>query len=153
MQLNGSQVAYFQDMPAPAGTELAGWAALVHTLGFKAPMREPSCISEKHVGGSQRMDGPWRVFDKRYKAGGDVTDHLTFALRHEAIDLLVFKRALEAVPAEAITDFVRDTPTGAVARRLWFFYELLTGKRLDLDDAQNVAAPHTYPPLEGLALA
>jgi hypothetical protein len=92
------------------------------------------------------MDGPWRVFDKRYKAGSDLTDHLTFALRHEAIDLLVLKRALEAVPAKTIEEFVRATPTGAVTRRLWFFYELLTGCRLDLDDAQNVAAVDALDP-------
>lgn len=146
MQLDVSQVAYFQDKPVPPGTELAGWAALVHALGIKAPMREPSCISEKHVGGSQRMDGPWRIFDKRYKAGNDLTDHLTFALRHEAIDLLVLKRALDAAPAKTIENFIKETPTGAVARRVWFFYELLTGSRLDLEDAQNLAAVDALDP-------
>ena len=85
------------------------------------------------------MDGAWRVFDKRYKTGSDSTDHLTFALRHETIDLLVLKRVLKALPAGEIEAFIKQTPTGAVARRLWFFYELLTGARLDLEDAQNVA--------------
>ena len=146
MHLDVSHVAYFQDHPVPAGVELAGWAALVHALKLAAPVREPSCVSERHVGGSQRKDGPWRIFDKRYKAGSDVTDHLTFALRHETLDLLVLKRVLEAVPADIIEDFVRQTPTGAVARRLWFFYELLTGDRLDLDDAQNVAAVDALDP-------
>ncbi|MEO9299783.1 Fic family protein [Devosia alba] len=146
MQLDVSQVAYFQDKPVPAGTKLAGWAALVHALGLQAPVREPSCISEKHVGGSRRMDGVWRIFDKRYKAGSNLTDHLTFALRHEVIDLLVLKRALDAVPARTIEEFVKATPTGAVTRRLWFFYELLTGGRLYLDDAQNVAAVDALDP-------
>jgi Fic/DOC family protein len=146
MHLDVSQVAYFQDKLVPAGTELTGWAALVHALALKAPVREPSSISEKHVGGSQRMAGAWRVFDKRYKAGSDVADHLTFALRHETIDLLVLKRALEAVPAKTVEDFVKATPTGAVTRRLWFFYELLTGNRLDLDDALNVAAVDALDP-------
>ncbi len=146
MHLDVSQASYFQDKLVPARTELAGWAALVHTLGLKAPVREPSCISEKHIGGSQRIDGPWRVFDKRYKAGCDLTDHLTFALRHEAIDLLVLKRALETVPGKTIEEFVKATPTGAVTRRLWFFYELLTGSRLNLDDAQNVSAVDALDP-------
>lgn len=146
MHLDVSQVAHFQDQPVPAGAELAGWAALVHALNLAAPVREPSCISERHVGGSQRKDGSWRIFDKRYKTGDLVVDYLTFALRHEAMDLLVLKRALKAVPAAIIEDFVRRTPTGAVARRLWFFYELLTGARLDLDDAQNVAAVDALDP-------
>ncbi|MGV8856218.1 MAG: Fic family protein [Devosia sp.] len=146
MHLDVGRTAYFQDKPVPAGTELIGWAALVHALGLKAPVRTPSCISEKHVGGSQRLEGPWRVFDKRYKAGGDVTDHLTFALRHETIDLLVLKRAIKAVPKAVLVDFISATPTGAVARRLWFFYELLIGDRLDVEDAQNVAAVDALDP-------
>lgn len=139
-------IAYFQDKPIPDGTELAGWAALVQMLGLNAPVRGPSCISEKHVGGSQRLDGPWRIFDKRYKTGSQAADHLTFALRHETIDLLVLKKALQAVSPKMLEDFVKETPTGAVARRLWFFYELLTGDRLDLDDAQNVAAVDALDP-------
>jgi hypothetical protein len=136
----------FQDKPLPGDTALAGWAALVHALDLRAPVRDPSCISERHVGGSQRQEGAWRVFDKRYNVDSDVASHLTFALRHENLDLLVMKRVLEAVPAEAIEDMVRATPTGAVGRRVWFFYELLTGRRLDLEDAGNVAAVDALDP-------
>ena len=146
MRIDASDEAYFQDKPVPAGAELAGWAALAQGLGVRAPVREPSCISDRHVGGSQRMDGGWRVFDKRYRTGSDLAAHLTFALRHEAIDLLVLKRVLEAAPPEAIEEMVRQTPTGAVARRIWFFYELLTGKRLTLENAGNVAAVDALDP-------
>lgn len=146
MQLDVGQAAYFQDHPIPSGTELVGWAALVHALAINAPVRIPSCISTKHVGGSQRLEGSWHVFDKRYRSGNHVTDHLTFALRHEAIDLLVLKRVLQAVPADVLVEFIKATPTGAVARRLWFYYELLIGDRLDLDDAQNVAAVDALDP-------
>lgn len=137
---------YFQDKALPAGTELAGWAALVAGLDLKAPVREPSCISAQHVGGSQRREGGWRVFDKRYKAGNDLTDHLTFALRHEHIDLLILKRTFDAVPATAIEEMLHSTPTGAVSRRVWFFYELLTGRRLNLKDAGRIAAVDALDP-------
>ncbi|MEQ8445189.1 MAG: Fic family protein [Pelagibacterium sp.] len=146
MHLDPDQVDYFQGQPVLAGTKVAGWAALVHSLGIKAPVRQPSCISEKYVGGSQRIDGAWRVFDKRYEVGTTVADHLTFALRHEAIDLLILKRIFEAVPASVIETIIKDTPTGTVARRIWFFYELLTGSKLDLEDAQNVAAVDALDP-------
>ena len=146
MHLDPDQVDYFQDQPVPAGTKLAGWAALVHSLGIKAPVRQPSCISEKHVGGSQRLDGAWRIFDKRYDVGTTVADHLTFALRHEAMDLLILKRVFEAVPATVIETIIKDTPTGTVARRIWFFYELLTGSELGLEYAQNVAAVDALDP-------
>lgn len=147
MLLNVGDTNYFQNEHVPEGAELAGWAALVQALDLQAPVRNPSCISTKHIKGSQRIEGAWRVFDKRYRAGSDFADHLTFALRHENVDLLILRRALEAVPEGETETFVRDTPTGAISRRAWFFYELLTGKKLNIDDAQaNVAAVDALDP-------
>ena len=145
MQLDLS-TQIFQDQQLPELTELAGWAALTHALGLRAPAREPACVSERHVGGSQRREGMWRIFDKRYRVENDFASHLTFALRHENIDLLIMKRAFDAVPPVVVEDMVRTTPTGAVARRVWFFYELLTGRRLDLEDAGNMAAVDALDP-------
>ncbi len=130
----------FQDKIVPKGTQLAGWAALVQALGLQAPVRQPSCVSEKYVGGSQREEGGFRIFDKRYQPGDQFADHLTFALRHENIDLLVLKRAFDAVPKAVLEDYVRSTPTGTQTRRAWFFYEVLTGQTLDVEDAPNVTA-------------
>ncbi|MCL1477040.1 MAG: hypothetical protein MH219_05490 [Marinobacter sp.] len=33
-----------------------------------------------------------------------------------------------------------------MTRRLWFFYETLTGQRLDIDDAPNAAAVNALDP-------
>ncbi|KAA3626965.1 MAG: cell filamentation protein Fic [Proteobacteria bacterium] len=140
MRLELETPVSFQDEIVPKGAQLAGWAALVHALGLQAPVRQPSCVSEKHIGGSQREEGGFRVFDKRYQPGDDVADQLTFALRHENIDLLILKRAFEAVPKAVLEDYVRSTPTGTHTRRAWFFYEMLTGQTLDLDDAPNATA-------------
>jgi hypothetical protein len=130
----------FQGESVPQGTQLAGWAALVQALGLQAPVLRPSCVSEKHIGGSQREEGRWRVFDKRYQPGGQFADHLTFALRHENIDLLILKRAFNAAPKAVLEEYVRSAPTGTHTRRAWFFYETLTGQMLDVEDAPNVTA-------------
>ncbi|MGH7834183.1 MAG: Fic family protein, partial [Candidatus Binatia bacterium] len=99
--------------------------------------------------GSQREQGMWRVFDKRYWPGDDFAAHLTFALRHEDVDLLILKRAFDCVPVKVLEELVAAAPTGIPSRRIWFFYEWLTGKTLDVPDAKNVAAtdildPKTY---------
>ena len=125
----------FQGHHVPSGTRLIGWTALVHGLSIQAPVRHPCCVSEKHVSGSHREENNWTVFDKRYGSGNEFGDHLTFALRHEDIDLLILKRAFDAIPQSVVEDFVRATPTGTLARRAWFFYEFLTGRILDLPDA------------------
>lgn len=130
----------FQGESLPQGTQLTGWAALVQALGLQAPVRWPSCVSEKHIGGSQREDGRWRVYDKRYQPGDQFTDHLTFALRHENLDLLILKRAFIAVPKTVLEEHLRSAPTGTQTRRAWFFYEILTGQTLDVEDAPKVTA-------------
>ncbi|MCA6111811.1 Fic family protein [Bradyrhizobium cenepequi] len=130
----------FQDRLLNDQTRLVGLAALVHALSVKAPVRRPSAVSEKHIRGSHRDEGGWRLYDKRYWAGENFADHLTFALRHESLDLLVLKRIFQAVPKAEIEAFVKAAPTGVPTRRVWFLYEFLTGDTLDVSDTPNAAA-------------
>ena len=140
MRLDLAPMAIFQEKTVPAGTRPAGWAALVQALGAAAPVRRPACVSEQYVSGSRREVGAWLVFDKRYWPGETFADHLTFALRHEDIDLLVLKRIFDAVPQGEVKAFVRAAPTGVLVRRAWFLYETLTGRNLDLEDAPRAVA-------------
>ena len=131
---------YFQNEPLPEGTCPVGWVALVCGLGIKAPVRQMSCVSEKHISGSQRQEGKWLIFDKRYAPNDKPLDHIVFALKHENIDLLILKRAFDKIPKVDIEEFIKKTPTGTIARRIWFFYELLMGEKLDLGDAPKVGS-------------
>jgi hypothetical protein len=146
MKLGIGDARYFQDELVPAGTRLAGWAALVHALGLKAPVRHLSCISEKFVRGTRRQEGRWEIYDKRFALGDTLADHLSFALRHENIDLLILKKLFDAVDPGELAAFVSATPTGAITRRTWFFYETLTGRTLDLKDAPVVTAVSALDP-------
>lgn len=134
MHIDVEGLNVFQGEMLPNETRLAGWAALKHALGVQGPVRGPACVSAKHVSGSTREEGRWRVFDKRYWPGDTFADHLVFALRHETLDLLLLKRIFNAVEPETVEEFVRKTPTGIPARRVWFLYELLTEHTLDLRD-------------------
>jgi hypothetical protein len=146
MKLEIGETRYFQDEPVPAGTRLAGWSALVHALDLKAPVRNLSCISEKYVRGTRRGEGRWEIYDKRFSLEDTLADHLSFALRHENIDLLVLKRLFDAIDPSELAAFISATPNGASTRRAWFFYETLTGKRLFLDDAAAVKAVDALDP-------
>ena len=140
MRLDLGNPSSFQDQTIPAESRLTGYSALVGALGLQAPVRQPVCVSEKHIGGGKRRDGRFLVFDKRYQPGELMVEHLVFALRHENIDLLILKRAFEAVPVPVLENFARSAPTGAYTRRVWFLYELLTGKTLDIEDAPRVTS-------------
>jgi hypothetical protein len=130
----------FQEKTQPVDSRLVGWANLVRRFGVGVLVRHPSVVSVNHVKGSRREEGIWNVFDKRYWPGDDFHEHLGFALRHEDLDLLVLKGIFNVVPAETVATFVRLGPTGALGRRAWYLYELLTGRRLDIPDAGVVAA-------------
>jgi hypothetical protein len=146
MKIETGPLAVFQERSVPAGSRLAGWAALVRAFDIQAPVRRPSCVAEQHVRGSQREEEGWTVFDKRYWPGETLADHLDFALRNEDIDLLVFKRLCDAAPAEAFVGMIRAVPSGIPARRAWYLYELLTGRTLELDDAPSAAAVDVLDP-------
>ena len=135
MKLDSSDIRMIQDRLVPAG-----WGALRSVLAVEAPLRHWCCIADRHVRGSRRTDGDWEVFDKRYWPGDTFADPLTFALRHEPLDLLLLVRILKAVPAAALRDYVLGAPTGQPNRRVWFLAEHLVGRQLDLPDADPVAA-------------
>ncbi len=135
MQIPTNPHPAFQENLLPKNTALAGFSALVQALDVQAPVRSPSCVSESHVRGNTKQEGFWQIYDKRYRPEDTLSGHLTFALRHETIDLLVLKRIFEAIPQKEIEAFVQEAPTGIPNRKCWFLYEFLTGKYLDIPDA------------------
>lgn len=146
MRLETAYGPVFQEKTVPRGARLAGWAALTHTLAISAPVRWPSCVSEQYVGGSRREEGAWVIFDKRYWPGETFADHLTFAIRHVYMDLLILKRVFEAVPQAEVEAFVRAEPAATPVRRAWYLYETLTGRTLDADDAARGVAVDVLDP-------
>jgi len=134
------QPVTFQEQTVPRGTRLVGAAALVHELGVAAPVRRPACVANQHVSASRRTEERWTVFDKRYWPGDDLAGHLEFVLKHERADLLVAKRIFDALPKAAIEEMVRAAPTAAHTRRVWFLYETLADRILDVEDAPRVPA-------------
>lgn len=140
------QPSTFQGETIPAGARLAGSTALVHRLAISAPVRHRSCVSSQYVKGSQRVEESWTVFDQRYWPGDELIDHLNFALRHEALDLLVLKRVFEALPAEALDALCSRIPKSAALRRAWYLYETLTGRMLDAEDAGRAPAVDLLDP-------
>lgn len=123
-------VTIFRERRLPERAKPAGYAALIDSYGLSVPL--PLTLSA--IGSRHRVvnEGGWRILTPRHEPQASLEGHLTFALKHEGVDLAVLKRLfLAAAPAE-IARVVRTKPTGVYARRVWFLYEWLTGKVLDL---------------------
>lgn len=116
-----------------------GQVALHERLGLRVPL--PAVRSYATAGSTRRIElrpGGQTVewYPKSYETDGSITGDLRFALRYEPLDLRVLAAAFREIDPEEITSWVRREPTGAYSRRAWFFYEKLTGRRLDLPDVQ-----------------
>lgn len=75
----------------------------------------------------------------RTRCTAETGGHLTFALKNEGVDLAVLKRLFLAVKESEIAEFVRQKPTGVYTRRIWFLYEWLLGRELNLPAADKVS--------------
>ena len=117
-----------------ASRRWVGYAALQRSLGTELPLREPCAVATGHVRGSVRLENGIRVYDQRYRPEGNVAGHIFFALKHETLDLLVLKSILIKLGEKTVTAVITTYQGKQQARRLWFLYEWLTGKRLSLED-------------------
>jgi hypothetical protein len=123
-------VTVFHERRLPEAARPAGYAALIEAYDLPVPLPLTlSAIGERHR--IVERDG-WRILTPRHAPQATLEGHLTFALKHEGLDLAVLKRLFLAVRKEEIEELVRATPTGIYARRIWFLYEWLLGSMLDL---------------------
>ena len=117
----------------------AGYTYLLEKFEFAAmPNWHRSSVSTTGTHYSKVQDGfADEVFRTQYWPGEKVGDHLEFALKYDGVNLGLLACIFEHVPQKELTEYVKSKPTGKYARRIWFFYEFLTGKQLPIDDISS----------------
>ncbi len=75
-----------------------------------------------------------RIVVEQQRPEATLSAHLTFALKNEGVDLELLSRLFAEVAPDDLEAWIRREPTGQYARRAGFFYEWITGKRLDVPD-------------------
>jgi len=126
-------VTVFHQQALPERAMPAGYAALIDAFNLRVPLpRTLSAIGERH---RVSHEHGWRILTPRHAPPPDLEGHLTFALKYEGLDLAILKRLFAAVPASEIEAIVKAKPTGSYSRRIWFLYEWLLSRRLDLPNA------------------
>lgn len=123
-------VTVFQERRLPVRARPVGYAALIEAYELAAPLPITLAAIGEHHRVIEREG--WRILTPRHAPQATLEGHLVFALKHEGLDLAVLKRLFLAVTPQDIEEIVRTTPTGIYARRIWFLYEWLMGRVLDL---------------------
>lgn len=130
-------VIVFHDRRLPEAAVPVGYAALIDA--YQLPVPIPSTLSA--IGAKHRIieQADWRLYTPRHAPEASLEGHLTFALKYEGLDLAVLKRLFLTVPEQEIVALIRHRPTGRYSRRIWFLYEWLLDRRLDLPATDKVA--------------
>ncbi len=113
-------------------------------IGFKAleakfgvmlaqPLRVTSIIGTSRAT-RESLRGIENQYPAVYRPADTFAGHFEFGLKYEEIDLEFFTRLFAACGPQPLEEWCRAEPFGQYARRAGFFYEWLTGNRLDVPD-------------------
>src|SRR5258708_9979608 len=139
-------VSEFRGIPTPEPLRPVGYAALLDHYHLKVPLpRTLAGIATRHHPASTKE---WKVLTPRHEPDDDLYGHLEFALKWEGVNLGVLAALFRTVNAEEIAALVKAQPMGAYARRLWFLYEWLTGRELDVSEPGKIKAVPVLDPAQ-----
>lgn len=90
-----------------------------------------------------------RLYPKTYEIESDPIKHVEFALKHEGLNLNIIKQSLKHIGREKVCEYIKSSPTGKYARKIWFLYEFLLEDILPIDDVGRgsyvrLANPNDY---------
>jgi len=133
------KVTVFHERTTPEPGFLAGYALLIAEIEKNTETNVPlpdkfAIITEKH----QRYNtDQWQVFTIRHQPNKDLISHLVFALKYEGIDLYILKKIFQYTKAGPVISRIKKEPTSQYSRRVWFLYEWLIGKTLEIPDLKT----------------
>lgn len=129
------QVSIFQESRLPETALPVGYAALIAAFDLQVPIPLILCaIGARHKVYEQNG---WRIYTPRHEPSATLEGHLVFALKYEGLDLVVLKRFFEAVDQAELEIMIQAKPNSGYMRRIWFLYEWLLNRQLDIPDAKT----------------
>ena len=114
----------------------AGYAWLLSRFGLTVMPNWHSSFVAATGGRQQKVQGDKveDTYSLQYWPGEKIGDHLEFALKYDGVSLSSLKVIFDAVAEDELIDYIKSKPTGKYSRRIWFFYEFLTGHTLPIED-------------------
>ena len=133
------KVSVFHGRSTPEPGFLAGYAFIIAEIERSTEVIIPlpnslSIITEKH---QRYITNQWQVFTIRHRPNNELTSHLAFALKYEGIDLYILKKIFQYAKDEPVIRMMEKEPTSQYSRRVWFLYEWLIGKTLEIPDLKT----------------
>lgn len=129
------KISVFHGRQIPEKGTLVGYGALIDALSLSVPLPyRLAIISGKH---RHYQTSEWRVFTPRHQPQDTLYGHLVFCLKYEGINLLFFKKLFEVVEESVIEELVKKEPFGQYSHKVWFLFEWLMQKLLNIPDLKE----------------
>ncbi len=129
------QLSVFHGRTVPKDGVIVGYGAIIEAYKLKVPIPEKlTFISTKK---RQFENKEWKVFPSRYLPEENLYKQITFALKYEGVDLLIFKKLFEVLKRTELEEMIQQEIQGQFSRRIWFLYEWLMETKLNLPDLKT----------------
>jgi len=109
----------------------AGYAALKEIFGLPDM---PHHVISHIVSGARKTVDDQEYYPPVYAREDTLAGNLEFAFKFEGINLGLLVELFKIVSTDELIAYIQSKPTGLNTRRVWFFYEFLTGKQLNIPD-------------------
>ncbi len=129
------EIITFHGITPPEHGKLVGYGAIIDALKLPVPIPlRLALISKKH---RQYATDGWLVLTPRHQPEDNLYAHLVFALKYEGVNLLFFKKLFEKLKPADIEEWIVREPQSQYGRRIWFLYEWLMQKSLQVPDLRE----------------
>ena len=129
------QLSVFHGRTVPEDGVIVGYGAIIEAYKLAVPIPvKLTFISTKK---RQFENKEWKVFPSRYLPEENLYKQITFALKYEGVDLLIFKKLFELLKKTELEEMIQQEIQGQFSRRIWFLYEWLMETKLNLPDLKT----------------
>lgn len=122
--------------------ETAGYARLIERHEIRVPRPRHRSFVREDTAPRRCVPAGFledESFPARYRPADDDFDHLVFALKYDGIDLCALAGVFARIDRDELARRIAAQPASKYGRRLFFFFEWLTGERLPIPDFGGVS--------------
>ncbi|MBC3809715.1 Fic family protein [Undibacterium seohonense] len=109
------------------------WLIEKYNLYLVQPLRVESYIAKSRKT-DITFDFKEQHFTESFRPEDTIPGHLVFMLKHEEVHLEMMARLFNVIEPAVLEEWINDESTGSYARRVGFFYEWMTGRKLSNED-------------------
>jgi len=129
------KASVFHGRTIPEEGSIEGYASIINAYNLEVPI--PDIIFLISTKNRKYKTDSWNVLTPKHKPEDSLYNQLIFAFKYEGINLILLKKLFEKLKETDVLNMVQTEPSGQYCRKIWFLYEWLINKKLEIPDADT----------------